>query len=148
MTTPTDRVSIRIHPACGVYLVLEPMRASAALAVLVLFSCGLTSSHAKAGSEVDMASQDAEAAERRLNQAYATLMRKLGSPPAGLEEHHRQARRLLVQAQRAWLTFRVKDCDAVFGLADGSSNAALSVSCLAERADQRARELGAMADGL
>jgi uncharacterized protein YecT (DUF1311 family) len=124
------------------------MRAVVALAVLLSLSCAVADPHASEGSEVQAASRDADAAEKRLNQAYARLMKKLGSPPTGLEEHHRRAQTSVVQAQRAWLAFREQDCIAVFDLADGSSKAPLSVSCWATRTDQRAQELNAMADGL
>ena len=99
-------------------------------------------------SEVSSASVDLDRAESELNRAFRELTAKLNQPGPGMSEHHAQAKKSLVRAQRAWLTFRDRDCDAVFDMADGTSKAALSTSCLAERDLQRAKELRDMANGL
>jgi len=98
--------------------------------------------------DVIAACQEADSADAELNTAYRELIKQLDSPPAGLDAHNAAAKKSLVAAQRSWLEFRKKDCLAVFDIADGTSRVALSVSCEAEHALVRAKQLRNMANGL
>ena len=102
---------------------------------------------ADSSQDFDSAAEEAAAADVKLNSAYRDLL-KLESPPPGMAGHHAQAKKSLILAQRAWLQFRDKDCAAVFDIADGTSKAALSVTCEAEHAAQRVNQLRDMANGL
>lgn len=85
-------------------------------------------------ARLTLAAQDAA-----LNRAYRALMRSLeGTDDAS----HVQARRQLAQAQRRWLQFRDADCRAKLTLhATASIRGAIYLTCLAERTQQRTREL-------
>ena len=98
--------------------------------------------------DVIAACQEADTADAELNKAYRELIKQLDSPPAGLEAHNAAAKKSLVAAQRSWLEFRKKDCLAVFDIADGTSRVALSVSCEAEHALVRAKQIRNMTNGL
>ena len=74
--------------------------------------------------------EDARAADKRLNAAYADLLRYLD--PGQREQ--------LQAAQRAWLAFRDADC-GFWGAGDFSLAATNHLSCLADLSNQRAHEL-------
>ena len=94
------------------------------------------------------ACEELEAADAKLNLAYRNLLTKLDNPQAGMAEHHKQAKKSVILAQRAWLRFRDQDCSAVFDIADGTSQGPLSLSCAAEHSLLRAKQLEEMASGL
>ena len=116
--------------------------------VALALIAGQTRAECVGPPDVIAACQEADTADAQLNKAYRELIKKLDSPPAGLEAHNAAAKKSLVAAQRSWLEFRKKDCLAVFDIADGTSRVALSVSCEAEHALVRAKQLRNMANGL
>jgi uncharacterized protein YecT (DUF1311 family) len=73
---------------------------------------------------------DARAADKRLNSAYADLLRYLDP---GQQEQLRAA-------QSAWLAFRDADC-GFWGAGDFSLAATNSLSCVADLSNERAHEL-------
>ena len=57
--------------------------------------------------------EDFQTAESRLNDAYKRVLAFLSkAPDEGLSYNPPEARKPLVEAQRAWITFREKDCSA------------------------------------
>lgn len=101
------------------------------------------------GTTEDVAAcNEAAEADAELNVAYRDLLAKLDSPPEIMSSHHAAAKKSVIRAQRAWLTFREEDCAAAFDVADGSSKAALSLSCEADHARLRAKQLRKMANEL
>lgn len=116
--------------------------------LILLFSLSFNSKQAIAceGSpDIIGACEELDAADKKLNLAYRNLLTKLDNPTAGMAEHHKQAKKSVIIAQRAWLRFRDQDCVAVFDLADGTSKNPLSVSCEAEHSLLRAKQLEEMA---
>lgn len=93
--------------------------------------------------EVDIcASRELEIVETDLNKAYQSLMRGLTKPEPGEEENYALARKRLLEAQRAWVTFREADCQAQYALhASGTIRNAIYIGCMSERATQRIKEL-------
>jgi uncharacterized protein YecT (DUF1311 family) len=79
--------------------------------------------------------------ETELNLAYARALRSLpkASDSSGT---YAQVRRNLVEAQRAWVLFRQKDCDAVYALAiDGSARGLEYLGCMRIHAERRIEDL-------
>lgn len=83
------------------------------------------------------ASKDAE-----MNQAYKALLLSLASQYEGGEAGAKAARKLLVEAQRAWIKFRDHDCEGQYKLwQDGSIRGIIHYGCLTDRTEQRTKEL-------
>ena len=122
------------------------------LFLFLLLALGLNAKQALASCDgppdIVGACEELDAADAKLNSAYRNLLKILDNPPEGMAEHHKQAKKSVVQAQRAWLRFRDLDCSAVFDIADGTSKNPLSISCEAEHALLRAKQLEEMANGL
>lgn len=81
--------------------------------------------------------------ETELNLAYGRALRSLpkSNNSAG---SYAQVRRNLVEAQRAWVLFRQKDCDAVYALAmDGSARGLEYLGCMRIHAERRIEDLKA-----
>src|SRR5690242_19036366 len=78
----------------------------------------------------ECAAVSARLADRRLNKAYADVLRYLNA----------QDRAQLVAAQQAWLRFRDYDC-AFWGGGGGTIAPTNQQYCLAERSTERAKEL-------
>ena len=120
--------------------------------LFLLFALSLNAKQASASCEgspdIVAACEELDAADAKLNLAYRNLLIKLDNPPAGMAEHHKQAKKSVILSQRAWLRFRDQDCSAVFDLADGTSKSSISVSCVAEHSLLRAKQLEEMASGL
>ena len=120
--------------------------------LFLLFALSFNARQALASCEgspdIVVACEELEAAEAKLNLAYRNLLAKLDNPPAEMAEHHKQTKRSVILAQRAWLRFRDLDCSAVSDIADGTSRAPLSISCAAEHSLLRAKQLEEMVSGL
>lgn len=87
-------------------------------------------------------SQAYEASDRRLNQAYQTLLRRLTPGSAADSTDYSLVRRQLVDAQLAWIRYRDLDCRAKYTLfAAGSIRHAVLLGCLLERSEERTAQL-------
>ncbi len=99
---------------------------------------------ANASTTVQMtqcAALDADAAEARLNMAYKALVKQLTQPDTATD-HYTQMRQKLQTAQRAWITFRDADCEAVYQVnSSGTLRGLAALGCKRQRAEQRTREL-------
>jgi uncharacterized protein YecT (DUF1311 family) len=81
-------------------------------------------------------------AEARLNATYQSVIRALSQPDLPGLVHYADAKQDLIKAQRAWVTYREKDCSAVYALAvGGSMRGQIYLDCMQRRTDQRIREL-------
>ena len=81
-----------------------------------------------------------DAAERALNAAYGRVMKELAGPAS----YEREAKALLVKAQRHWIAFREQDCAArSTAMGGGSLQGVVRVSCMREHAEIRTRQLDA-----
>ena len=80
--------------------------------------------------------------EATLNATYQRALREFSKPDIPGSIHFSEAKRDLIEAQRAWVTYREKDCSAVYALAVGGSvRGQLSLECMQDRTEQRIREL-------
>lgn len=80
--------------------------------------------------------------DAKLNATYQRVMRELSKPDVPGHINYEEAKENLIQAQRAWITYRDKDCFAVYALSVGASmRGQLSLQCKRSRTEQRIREL-------
>jgi len=82
-----------------------------------------------------------DAQDKRLNEAYRTLLNALpDTNDPGISGD--SPRRMLIKAQRKWLEFRDADCGAKYQLyAGGTIRNWTQLNCLRERTEQRVKEL-------
>jgi uncharacterized protein YecT (DUF1311 family) len=93
---------------------------------------------------VDWQETDAE-----LNTAYKSAMTGMRETDGYLPEHLKGAADTLRDAQRAWIPYRDKACEAYGFLARGGTlEPMLVLSCRADLTRQRTRELKELTDGL
>jgi len=87
------------------------------------------------------AKQNLDRAEEELNATYKAALALL-SAPDGLGRKQDAIRQQLVEAQRDWVTFREKNCDAVLlKNADGTIRTYVYLSCRQQLAEDRTKEL-------
>lgn len=80
-------------------------------------------------------------AEADLNSTYQAALAKLALPD-GLGRGQNDIRKRLIEAQRHWVTFREKNCDAVLMLnADGTVRTYMYLSCKQQLAEERTKQL-------
>ncbi|HWR77330.1 MAG TPA: lysozyme inhibitor LprI family protein, partial [Thiobacillus sp.] len=81
-------------------------------------------------------------ADAKLNATYQRVMRGFSKPDQPGHIHYAEAKENLIEAQRAWIKYRDKDCYAVYALAVGASmRGQLSLQCKRGRTEQRIKEL-------
>lgn len=85
--------------------------------------------------------QQLDVAEAELNAAYKEVLARLAKPD-GLGRPQDGVRARLVEAQRHWIQFREKNCDALLMQeADGSARSSQYMGCKRELAQQRTEQL-------
>ena len=83
-----------------------------------------------------------KAKDKELNQAYQALLKSLKPDNKGDDTNFAEVKKRLLEAQRAWITFRDNDCKAKLTLwASGTIRGAMYLGCLTERTEQRTKEL-------
>jgi uncharacterized protein YecT (DUF1311 family) len=91
--------------------------------------------------------QDWQAADADLNAAYRQALALLQAWDADLPDDLRGGATALKEAQRAWITFRDKACEAEgFAMRGGSAEPLLIYGCMRQVTEDRARQLWAMVD--
>ncbi|WP_367717167.1 lysozyme inhibitor LprI family protein [Nitratireductor sp. GISD-1A_MAKvit] len=119
---------------------------SIALAALVgpLWLAGAAAQEPDCGSpqtQLDMtqcASEDYRIADAELNARYGAVMRRY--------ESNEEGRRMLQDAQRAWIRFRDAECAlATLSVRGGSIEPMIRAQCLQELTETRARQLEELA---
>lgn len=94
-------------------------------------------------AEINQCAQQAlERKDRELNAAYQALLKSL--EPAGKADaiDYAGTRKLLRQAQRAWIQFRADDCRAKYMLnAGGTVRDIAALGCQIEHTEQRTKQL-------
>jgi uncharacterized protein YecT (DUF1311 family) len=76
-----------------------------------------------------------------LNGLYGRVMRELSKPDQSLMTYS-NIKKKVIDAQRAWVSFREKDCEAVYELnSSGSIRNIRYISCMRKHAEDRIREL-------
>jgi uncharacterized protein YecT (DUF1311 family) len=79
--------------------------------------------------------------ERELNVVYSRVMKLLSQPDTN-EIQNAETKRALVAAQRAWVTFRKQDCDALYSYySDGTIRSLKFQGCMISRTESRIKEL-------
>jgi uncharacterized protein YecT (DUF1311 family) len=85
-----------------------------------------------------------KAQDRELNEAYRALTASLKPDGAGDTTDYAAVKTQLVAAQKAWVSFRDADCNALRKYYEqGTIRTAMHVGCLIERTAQRTKELKA-----
>ena len=94
-------------------------------------------------TEINQCAQQALARkDRELNDAYQSLLKSLEPAGKGDAVDYAATRKLLQQAQRAWVQFRDNDCKAKYMLnAGGTSRDIVSLGCQIEHTEQRTKQL-------
>lgn len=89
------------------------------------------------------AGKDYEAADTELNRIYARVRAEAKNFDASAGPYNNQsAADLLLEAQRAWITFRDKACDYETSLWQGGTGASMaSLLCLARLTRERTKDL-------
>jgi uncharacterized protein YecT (DUF1311 family) len=84
-----------------------------------------------------------EAADRELNVEYQQVLESLARPTVDpTQTQYKDARRMLIQAQKAWVAFRKKDCDAVREYwREGPLQTSMYFECMTNRTEQRTKEI-------
>ena len=105
---------------------------------------GIDCANVTSTMESDLCASDrATEADTVLNTAYKQARRQLQQQAAdGSCTHCAAAEQQLIEAQRAWIQLRDKDCDAVYAFhADGTSRNGAKMHCLTTHAQDRTRQL-------
>lgn len=92
---------------------------------------------------------DWQQADEELNAAYKAAMSKMRETDEFLPEDQRGAAETLREAQRAWIPYRDKACDAYgFQARGGTMEPILVYGCRAQLTKQRTKELEELTEGL
>lgn len=95
------------------------------------------------------AEKDWQNADAELNAAYKAAMARMQEMDGYLDENLKGAAAALREAQRAWIPYRDKACEAYGFLARGGTlEPQLIYACLADLTGQRTTELNELAEGL
>jgi uncharacterized protein YecT (DUF1311 family) len=114
------------------------------LGTLVLFASGAAFSQAADSCKTqkntieinDCAQQTLARKDKELNAAYQALVKALASTD------YEGTKKLLLQAQRAWVQFRDNDCNAKYTFyAGGTIRDIAALSCKIEHTEQRTKQL-------
>ncbi|RYI26210.1 MAG: DUF1311 domain-containing protein [Acetobacteraceae bacterium] len=118
------------------------------LAALTLPAAAQDVDCANAVTQMDMnqcAYDDWEAADADLNSAYARAMDVMKTWDADLPEAEQGGAAALKDAQRAWITFRDKACEAEgYAMKGGSAEPLLVYGCMRQLTEDRTSQLDAM----
>ncbi|MEZ5797491.1 MAG: lysozyme inhibitor LprI family protein [Paracoccaceae bacterium] len=91
--------------------------------------------------------QDWQQQDAALNAAYGRAVALLKEWDAGLPEAERGGRAALQEAQRAWIIFRDKACEAEgYAMHGGSAEPLLVYGCMARLTEDRTRQLTEMVE--
>lgn len=79
--------------------------------------------------------------EKKLDETYRRVLKSLDSPNEG-SELFTQIKKRLVEAQKSWVVFRDKDCEAFFTLhVGGTDRTAIYLACMRRHAENRIKDL-------
>lgn len=83
-----------------------------------------------------------EKKDKELNAAYQKLMKRLVSEGPGDDTNYAAVKKHLTEAQRSWIKFRDSDCKGMLTFYEsGTIRGSVYYGCLAERTEQRTKEL-------
>ena len=82
-----------------------------------------------------------ESVEKKLNETYRRVLKSLNKPDEEIVSYS-EIKRGLIEAQKAWVSFRQKDCDAYFTLhASGTIRTVMYIGCMQSHAEKRIKEI-------
>lgn len=120
------------------------------LAALTLPAAAQDVDCAEAVAQVDLnacAYQEWEAADTQLNRTYAAAMDLLEAWDADLPDDEKGGPAALKAAQRAWITFRDKACEAEgYAMKGGSAEPLLVYGCMRQLTEERTAHLTGMVE--
>ena len=126
------------------------LRPFLALACLSLPAAAQEVDCANAMAQMDLnqcAYQDWEAADAQLNATYKRAMALLSDWDANLPADERGGAQALKEAQRAWITFRDKACEAEgYAMKGGSAEPLLVYGCMRLLTEERTGHLTSMVE--
>lgn len=97
----------------------------------------------------ECAARDSQAADKDLNAQYKQTREAVRNLDRDLDDALKGAEKALVEAQRAWVTFRDADCRLQgFQARGGTMEPLLVSSCLADKSRERTKQLKELADSL
>ncbi|PVZ10554.1 MULTISPECIES: lysozyme inhibitor LprI family protein [unclassified Pseudomonas] len=128
-----------IHPALAL-----PMLLIACNGAYAAKACG----EAVSTADMQACAQSAlQAADDELNTSYKRLLQRFSGPSAPGEDNA-AARRKLIAAQRAWITFRDADCDAQYQAhIGGTLRGLVMLGCKQQHTEQRTKQLNSYFPG-
>ena len=81
------------------------------------------------------------AVEQKLNKTYRQVLMSLDRPDEDSESYS-QIKKSLIEAQKSWVVYRQKDCDAVYTLhASGTIRTVMHITCMQRHAEKRIKDL-------
>lgn len=90
----------------------------------------------------DCGKQQLDKADAKLNKIYKKVIAEY-SLPNDESVARSEVKKRLVTAQKAWITFRDNDCDALYKKDESGSIRVLTyLSCMIDKTEQRTKELG------
>ncbi|MGJ7507112.1 lysozyme inhibitor LprI family protein [Variovorax sp. GT1P44] len=90
----------------------------------------------------DCAQQTLARKDKELNAAYQALVKSLAGTDKSDATDYEGTKKLLLQAQRAWVQFRDNDCNAKYTFyAGGTIRDITALTCKIEHTEQRTKEL-------
>ena len=82
-----------------------------------------------------------EQSDRSLNQVYQSLLKKFSDKDTP-DSQNSVVKQYLVNAQRAWVTFRENDCKAIYTYNEGGTIRTIAyLGCMTQHAAQRTKDL-------
>lgn len=119
----------------------RPLLALISISFSTLLHAKVDCNKAIATPDVNQCAQtEFEAAEKKLNETYRRVLKSLSKPDDEIK--FSEIKRGLTEAQRAWVVFRQKDCDAYFTLhASGTIRTVMYIGCMRNHAERRTKEI-------
>ena len=82
-----------------------------------------------------------ESVEKKLNETYRRVLKSLNKPDEDMVSYS-GIKKGLIEAQKAWVSFRQKDCNAYFTLhASGTIRTVMYIGCMQSHAERRIKEI-------
>lgn len=82
-----------------------------------------------------------DSVEKKLNETYRKVLKSLNRPDEGAM-FYSEIKSKLIDAQKAWVVFRQKDCDAYLTLnASGTIRTIMYIGCMQTHAEKRIKDI-------
>lgn len=103
--------------------------------------------NANSTAEMNQCAQaEHQQADQQLNVAYQAALKRIASQITDTAQK-KDTKKAFVEAQRLWVQFRDKDCNAVYKLwRDGTIRGVMYWGCMSEHTEQRTKQIEAFAE--